>query len=104
MLEGVAIVASSARVMTVPCEMSWLCAVMIDDLSSASNHTSSSSLSSESTARIEVSSPRGVVLCSVSFLLYFALNFLYIYRPFMHEIIIPTLPIIMSHGIIECAI
>jgi hypothetical protein len=104
MFKRAAVAASSARVLTVPCEVSWLCVVVTDDLSSASTHTSSSSSSSESTMRVEVSSPRGVILRSVSFLLYFTLNFVYVSRPFMHEVISPTIPIIMPHRLTECEI
>jgi hypothetical protein len=50
---------------------------------------------------IEVSSPRRVILRSVSFLLYFTLNLIYVSQPFMHEIVSPIIPIIMSHRLTE---
>jgi vesicle coat complex subunit len=73
-------------------------------LSRTLTHSSSSSSSYESTVRIEVSSPRKFILRSVSFLLYFTLNLIYVSRPFMHEIIRPIIPIIMSYGLTEYTI
>jgi hypothetical protein len=104
MVKRVAVAASGTRVLKIPFKVSWLCAVIKNDLSLTSTHSSSSSSSSESTTRIEVSSLRRVILRSVSFLLYFALNLIYVSQPFMHEIVSPTIPIIMSYRLIECTV
>jgi hypothetical protein len=103
MVKRAVVDASSTRVLTIPCKVSWLCTFTIDDLSSASIHSSSSSSSYESTMRIEVSSPRRVILCSVSFLLYFALNLIYVSLSFMHEIVSPTIHVIVSYILTERA-
>jgi hypothetical protein len=95
MVKRGAVTGSGTRVLTIPCKVSWLCAVITDDLSLTSTHASSSSSSSVSTVRIVVSSPRGVILRSVSFLLYFTLDFIYVSQPLMHKVIGPTIPIIV---------
>jgi hypothetical protein len=90
--------------MKIPSQISRICEVIENYLTSSSTHTSSSSSSSESTMRVEFSSSLGVELCIIYFLLYFSLNYICIPLYFMHEIVTPIILLVMPHRFTECAV